>query len=483
LLLDGEIAAIRTQAILGVRAAIDRSPIVRLSIASSLQRLPVADRWSIARNLLWHAEDAGDANIPLMIWYGIEPFVATDPSLALKMATEAKIPLIREFISRRAVEHAVLQKENGDLSPLTKALLAASPEVQTDLLNGARAGLSGRKSMKMPADWPKIYAKLSASTDKATRENVKVLALIFGDPQALADLRKTALETTASEAERSAALQALVDKRVDDVPLLALIDDPAVRRTTLKGLAAIPNADAPKRILAIYAKLTPDEKQDAVATLASRAEYALALLEAVEKGTVPRGDISAYAARQIDSLNDKQVSERLKSVWGAVRQSGPQRIEQLAKWKKTLTPAYLKSANLANGRLIYNKSCAACHKLYGEGGAIGPDITGSNRSDLDYLLSNLVDPSSEVSKDYRMSAVETSSGRKITGIIVEKTAARLVIQTATERVVIPAEDMESVTDSDVSIMPEGQLDALTKEQARDLIGYLSTKTPPPLPKP
>ena len=55
---------------------------------------------------------------------------------------------------------------------------------------------------------------------------------------------------------------------------------------------------------------------------------------------------------------------------------------------------------------MFAKTCQQCHKLYGEGGAIGPDLTGSNRSDLDYLLSNLIDPSAEVGRDFRMSVVQ-----------------------------------------------------------------------------
>src|SRR5262249_8322713 len=108
-------------------------------------------------------------------------------------------------------------------------------------------------------------------------------------------------------------------------------------------------------------------------------------------------------------------------------------------------------------------------------------LTGSNRADLDYLLSNLIDPSAEVAQDYRMSVVTTTNGRVITGIIVERLPNRLVMQTATERLLLPREDVDSVKDSALSIMPEGQLDAMTKEQVRDLIAYVGAKTQVPLP--
>ena len=135
-------------------------------------------------------------------------------------------------------------------------------------------------------------------------------------------------------------------------------------------------------------------------------------------------------------------------------------------YKADLTSNNLKNADLRSGRLVFSKTCQQCHKLYGEGGAIGPDLTGTNRLNIDYLLSNIIDPVAEVAKDYRMSIVETQNGRKVTGIIVERTAARLVVQTATERITISAEDVEEGQNADISIMPEGQLDALTKKQVR-----------------
>jgi putative heme-binding domain-containing protein len=304
-----------------------------------------------------------------------------------------------------------------------------------------------------------------------------VLALVFGDPQALADLRRIAADASAKPAERVAALEALIENRAPDLATLLqeLLSDKATRRAALRGLAAYPDAATAAKILAVYPDLTPDEKQDAIATLASRKESALALLDAVEKKTVPRSDVSAFAARQMFALGDAKLTERLREVWGEVRDTAPQKQEALKKYKAQLTPASLKTADLKNGKELFTKACGQCHKLHGEGGTIGPDLTGSNRSDLDYLLSNLIDPSSEVAADYRMSVVRTKDDRVITGIVLERSKVRIVVQTATEKVTLSPDDVESVKESALSIMPENQLDSLSKEQVRDLIGYISGK--------
>ncbi len=460
----------------------DPSAVVRLYLAAALQRLPLEQRWDIAAGLVSHARDAGDANLPLMDWYGLEPLVPADVTRTLRLAREAQVPLLRQYIARRLAEDVVARKQ-ATLEPLIQILAEVSEPLRHDMLQGVTDGLRGQKSMKMPPSWPTVYPRLARSAVPAIRGYARALALLFGDPQALADLRQLALDPAALAAERREALQLLLEKRPADLaPLLhGLLRDQAVRRIALRGLASFLDVATPKAILARYAELSLDEKQDAVATLASRKEYALALLDAVEQKTVARTDLSAYVARQLHALGDVKVRERLRQVWGEVRDTAPEKQKQLARYKALLTPTFLKKADLGNGRLLFSKTCQQCHVLYGEGGKIGPDLTGSNRSNLDYLLSNLLDPSAEIGQDYRMSVVSTKDGRVLTGMVVERTASRLTLQTATERLVLAPQDVESVTDSPVSMMPEGQLDTLTREQVRDLLGYLAAPTQVPLP--
>lgn len=465
-------------------AASDQSSVVRLSLASALQRLPVEQRWGIARGLASHSGDAGDANLPLMIWYGIEPLVPGDAQRALKLVIAGRIPLVRQFVARRLADDAAARGEKGDLSPLVAALGATSDvAVQSDLLKGAREGLRGRKTMPAPRGWPAIYKHLAQSAEAAIREHAVMLALVFGDPQAVIDLRRIALTATAAAPERQGALEALIANATQGLaPLLQdCLADKVLRRTALRGLATLLDEATPGRVLATYPELSPEEKQDAVATLASRKTYALALLEAVETKIVARADISAYVARQLFALGDEKVTEQLRKVWGEVRSAAPQKQDQVAKYKAFLTPGFLSRADLSNGRLLYHNTCQQCHVLFGEGGKIGPDLTGSNRANLDYVLSNLLDPSAEISQDFRMSIIVTETGRVITGLVVEKSPTRLVIQTATDRVTLPAEEIEEMWLSDVSIMPEGQLEKFSKEQVRDLVAYLAAKTQVALP--
>ena len=276
-------------------------------------------------------------------------------------------------------------------------------------------------------------------------------------------------------ANRTEAVQALVQKKPHDLPdlLLKLIRDPATQDVALRGLAEYADPKIGKTILALYPSLKETGRQSALLTLASRPDWAMALLDRVEAKTISASDLTAYTARQLENLDDPKVTARLKSLWGNVRPTPTEKAQLIAKFKKRLTPETISRADLPAGRAIFQKTCANCHKLFGEGGKIGPDITGAQRTNLDYLLETLIDPSAAVAKDYQMEKIATTSGRTITGLVVEETEAAVTVQTVNEKVIVPRGEIEVRATSQVSMMPDGLLEKLTQEQIRDLIGYVS----------
>lgn len=469
-----------------VRLARDeKSPLVRLYLAAALQRMEVSGRyrWELAKALLDTTTKADDQNLQLMLWYGIEPLVETNYERFLKLTAGSYLAKIREFGARRFVEHALSQSKVLPLDPVRDRLSDTDDTTRRDILRGMREALRGRKKVTGPTNWSLAYTKLKRSDNPEVRELALSIAVQFGDQEAISDLRLIVMSTTATAKERSAALDSLVGLAQPDLPPLlhGLLEDKNLRRAAIRGLASAPHAETPGKLIALYGEFNPEEKQDAVSTLTSRKEFAFVLLDAIEKKVVPRADVSAYAARQLHALGDSKLSERLRQVWGDVRDSTPDKQQLIAKYKSQLTANALKNADLSNGRLLYKKSCQQCHKLFGEGNSIGPDLTGSNRANLDYILGNVIDPSAEISRDFRMSIVVTNEGRVLTGTQVETTPTRITLQTATERVVLDRADIEEIKESPLSMMPEGQLTPLSKDDVRDLIGYLATTKQVPLP--
>jgi putative heme-binding domain-containing protein len=300
----------------------------------------------------------------------------------------------------------------------------------------------------------------------------------------MAALKKTVEDAKADAGVRARALQTLVEKRAEGTPALLrkMLDDAKLVRPALRGLAAFAEKDTPKLILGRYAKLDAEAKADALATLASRPSYALAMLDAVEKKEVPRADVSAALARQIASLGDKKVSERLEAVWGSVRPAQKDKEALVAKYVKIASAKELKKADRSAGRALFEKTCASCHTLFGAGGKIAPELTGGQRKNPEYVLRKVIDPHAEVPRDYQVTKLVLTSGRTVRGLIKMESEKVLLVQTPTEEVRVQKSDVDVREKSRESLMPDGLLAPLNDRQVRELLAYLAGDDQPPLPK-
>eukprot|EP00913_Durusdinium_trenchii_P010902 g10231.t1 len=367
------------------------------------------------------------------------------------------------------------QNPTASLSPLV-ALLAEvdDPAFQRDVLNGIHKAINGRRDVKMPAGWPRVAQKLAKSPDGNVRRRALEIGVIFGDPLALGTLRKLAVDQKQKPARRAAALQSLVQRR--DRKTLAILNqllgEPSMRSAAIRSLAGFDDPATPQRLLSLYARLSETDKQNVRSTLAARPKYALALLDAIEKKVIPRRDVSAFLIRQITTFNDPNVNRRIERVWGSVRPPKKDRAVLMARYRKILSAELLAKADRKHGRVVFRKTCASCHRLFDDGKRIGPELTGSQRNNIDYLLENVLDPNAVIGRDYRMTAIVTDAGRLITGIVKEESAKTLTLQTANETLIVDKADIELRKQSPVSMMPEGQIEKLSRTDLRDLVAYL-----------
>ncbi|MCP4513483.1 MAG: dehydrogenase, partial [Fuerstiella sp.] len=118
---------------------------------------------------------------------------------------------------------------------------------------------------------------------------------------------------------------------------------------------------------------------------------------------------------------------------------------------------------------------------FGEGGTIAPDLTGSGRKKTDYVLSNLIDPSAEIDRAYRLTTVLTTDGRLLSGFMVQQDDTWLVVRTQDARIRVAMKEVEELSTSNTSMMPEGMLRDFTDHQVRDLLVYLGHAEQVPLP--
>ncbi|MEQ2010400.1 MAG: PVC-type heme-binding CxxCH protein, partial [Limisphaerales bacterium] len=193
----------------------DSSALVRLVLASALQRLPAAQRIELAGALVAHAEDADDHNLPLLLWYGLIHIGDADPLALARLAEKCELPITRKFIARRLAED--IEKRPAPVNALLQ-LTAAKPEpFQADILAGLGEGLAGWRKATKPAAWDAFASQLAKVTSPAIRDRVRDLSALFGDGRALDEVKRVALDPSAAVEARKAALQTLIENSPPDL--------------------------------------------------------------------------------------------------------------------------------------------------------------------------------------------------------------------------------------------------------------------------
>ena len=260
------------------------------------------------------------------------------------------------------------------------------PAFQLDILKGINAALEGRRRLAAPPAWADVRAKLVDSANADVRAQARALAAVFGDEATFTAMRKTLADAKAPPADREAALQSLLAAGDPSLgkSLQSLVVDPPVRTRALQALAAYDDPATPAAIFNAYKSFDTEARHAAFSTLAGRPAYAKALVAALQSNQIPRQDLSAATVRQLRDLGDKDIDAYIAKHWGVARTSSAEKLKEIERWKGILTDARLKSADPARGHAVYAKTCAQCHQLYGAGGKVGPDLTGSNRANLDY---------------------------------------------------------------------------------------------------
>ncbi len=460
-----------TRELLQRMAVDDSSGLVARVLASTLQRLPVEERGRLARALMGRKEYAADRDLAMLTWYGLIPVSQTAPGELIEIAAETQWYAVNRWIARNFATR--YSANPGDLEKLLSAATAMSVEGQRETLAGMAEAFRGLRKAKRPSGWD-AFCRLPGVSNSP--EIVRDMSILFGDGRALAEVRAIALDDKAEMKVRQNALETLIDARPEDLRTLCegLLKVRTLNATALKGLALFDEPEVAVLIARHYPWFHPDDRAKVIETLVSRRSSASAMLDAIAsgQGPIPLSDITASHARQIQSLGDSELTALLSKVWGELRETSAERRDAIELWKNRLTADSIGRADLGAGRALFGKTCSGCHKLYGEGEKVGPDLTGAQRSSLDYLMENILDPSATVGKDYKMSVIVTNDGRVLNGLVVSRDGTKLVLRTATEQLTIANDDIDEIQESTLSAMPDGLLQGLTDEQVRDLIGYL-----------
>ncbi|MBX9677286.1 MAG: c-type cytochrome [Gemmataceae bacterium] len=458
-------------------AAKDASGLVLLHLASAAQSLPAEDRWKIIAPLSQHGDFRNDASLPLMMWFGMEGGVLANPPKAVEVAISSKLSLLRRFIARRLTSG--LAKQSDAVGKLLEATAKAEDfRIHYDVLGGMTDAMRGWRKTSPPPGWEAAQTKFAASSNPSVRSMARELAVVFGDGRALDELKAVVVSEKEPLESRKRAIQVLAENRAPDLmsTLVKLLDDRDLAADAIRSLATLDRPEVAKTLVERLPTMKTGGRTEAIAVLSGRVEWAKLLFQSIDEKKVDREAVAVFQVRQMQNLKDDGVQKTLARLWPELRPISSQKQSLIGHYRKVMTEESLAKGDRTKGKAVWVKNCASCHTLFGEGGKIGPDLTGSQRTNLEYLLENIIDPSSSLAPEFRMSILVMNDGRTIQGIVVSKNEQTLVVQTPTERLTLRKADAESVTETRQSLMPEGLLDVLKREEQIDLFAYLMSQS-------
>ncbi|HYE33774.1 MAG TPA: PVC-type heme-binding CxxCH protein [Methylomirabilota bacterium] len=458
----------------------EQSGLVLAALTSVLRKEPhfQQSHWDIAK-AVGSPAFANDRVLPLLLWHAIEHAVARQPDQAAALIQSIQMPKVRRFIARRVTSD--MEKTPAPVNALVDLLPRISPSMQLDVLTGMNDAMRGWRKAQAPQSWARVAGELSSSATADSSKLLRELGVLFGDGRAADELKKIVADDDFDIKNRREALEALVQSRAEGLlPIIQpLLAEREIGPDAVRALGALGAPEAPEILVKQFKSLrSPNARLEAVNALSARPKTALMMLEAVGKGDIQKQQITAFQLQQLRILNDPAIDAAIAKLWPELPARTADKREQVAKYKTALTPEKIGKANAAHGREIYTVSCGACHKLYGQGGEVGPDLTGSDRKNLAYLIDNVVDPSGLVPENFRASTVTLKDGRTINGVVGVTTDRTMVLQTATEKMTLDRTDIQSVEQSALSLMPEGLFDALEEKDLLDLVAYLVSEEPP-----
>jgi putative heme-binding domain-containing protein len=476
----------------------DPSPDVRLQLAIALPKMRFAE--SVAPLLAILKASAGDSLIEHVVWQNLKrqlgPVeIARLVELAGEVGAEHSPALATLW--PRVIE---LAATNRDVTGTTLAgLLRFGLAIQDGddarrpmlhaLARHVREGrVAGRRLELLRKDLAEhIRDRLGDAADGLHTEYLD-LAASWRDPEALQRLRERLGDPDAPRGSRLDALELLAIS--GDAGLLDVVAEilggnerhPApFRAGVIDRLGVVDHPRVAEIVLGVYPGLEPDLRPRAVALLAERPAWGKRLIEAVEAKVVSPSEVSVNQLRRLLASKDPEITGGVKAIWGTIRDGRNPRRELIVGQMRNFlrkTPG-----DPMAGRDVFKKLCAQCHKIYGEGQEVGPDITLNGRNDYEQLISNVFDPNLVIGPAYHATTIATADGRVLTGLLVEEGDEEVVIRLqGGQQEVIPVGQVDERKTAEISLMPEDVEKQLRPQEIADLFAFLALDRPPDDPK-
>jgi putative membrane-bound dehydrogenase-like protein len=473
---DGDVSSVLAKRLAEV-AARESDVEVRAQLACTAKRLPTSAALPIVANLLRHDEDATEPRLPLLCWWALEAECGSDREAVLKLFEDSPFwsePMVEQQILERVMRRFAAAGTRRDLLTCARLLqLSPSREHSVKLMKGFEEAFKGRSLAGLPDEVIQATARHHVGSDafRLRQEN----------PEAIAEALRTIADPGTRKERRLEFVAILGEvKQTSGVPVLLRIvseeHDNALRKAALTALLQYDASGIGAEVVRAYSQLPPEVRSAAQTLLASRANWSLQLVEAVEARFINPADVPPDIVRRMKLHKSERLVALISKQWP---QTGVATTQAMQRQVQRLT-AVLRSGkgDPYRGQKLFNGTCASCHTLFARGGKVGPDLTTYQRGDVETMLLHIVNPSAEIREGYENMLIETKDDRSLNGFLVERDANVVVLRGPDgQNVALQQKEIVEMRAAGLSLMPEGLLDNLDEQQVRDLFAYLRSTQP------
>ena len=451
----------------------------RAQLACSAKRLPASQGLPILRALLDHDSDVSDARQPLLLWWALESWITQDRAAVLSLFEESPLwsrPIVLTHLLPRLSRR--LAQEGGSSNLLACAqLFEIAPDVATSqkLLEGFEAAFEGRPMEGLP---DRLLTAMSRHLGGST-----ALGLKQGKPEAIAAALKTIQDGTAKESTRLQYLAVLSERKTPEAlsPLIKLVREssPKQRALRLGAIAALQLLEDPSvasQLLPLHTKLDSDSRIALQHLMLTRTTWTTQFLSAVESHQLATTEVDSGVLRRLRQAHDPQLLTRVERLWGKrMPSSSAESVSRAADLASLIRQG---GGEPYSGRSLFQSRCGSCHRLFGWGNDVGPDLTSYRRNDLENLVMQILQPSVEIREGYENYELETKDDRSLNGFLIEQDGQRVVLRGVDGRKLsVERSEILSMRVAMLSLMPEGLLEGLATSEIRDLFAYLQSTQP------
>ena len=334
--------------------------------------------------------------------------------------------------------------------------------------------MGGTRGLKAPAEWSDVAPQLYKSP--RTRRAAERLGAAFGDPALFARMHTILADNLSGDDAKLHALRILGnDDSASNLPLLlGLLENEKLAVPVILALKRYNDPTVATALVARLAKRDGSANNATLEVLSSRTGWSHKLLDAIVAGDIDKNRLTAFYARQMANLRDSALNKRLTKQWGRLSQSSAERMAEVRKLAIAYKSAPLWAYDRNAGQAHFKKLCSACHQPPDPNMRLAPKLEGTGTKGIDYIVENIVDPNAVIGKDFQARIIVTVKGRVVSGLIVKETDSAVTVATGTSTETVGKDDIDEISISQNSFMPEGLLKPLNDREKIELLRYLMT---------